>query len=404
VSGTRFKIYLPGFDTPRTVHVRARPGTIGAGPRGRGIVVIGAIADEPAGSRRSNGARTQYKQPYKDEVTGLARSRPPWTGDRHTPAKPGPGGHFDGIRAGSRAFSAAAAFATVRSVHDIWEGIFGRGLPWFFRKTYRHLEVIPRVASANSWSGEGFIECGFLRPRSYRGPMAENFDVVAHETGHLILKSVIGNPADDKKTLEYRAHEEGAADLVAFVAAMHFDDVLLRVLEETDGRLLSINTLSRIGESRRPKLKVPRVLFHTLRLASKKVRAAWRGYDKHTYALPFSAALFDVFNAIYQEHLRRVGLLTGAPPRVTPAFRETLLRSQRRLPAFDEAPEAFITAARRARDDFAHLLASAWRRTRVAPFSYPRAAAAVLAADATLYRGRHRAAIRALFRWRGIPI
>jgi len=394
VTGTRFKIYLPGFAEPQTILVKGRPGTIAAGPRGRGIRVVDA--------RHIDGTRAGNKPPYKDEFTGLSRTRPPWRGDAHAPAQP-IRGHFDKARVGSRAFTAAAAYATVRSVLDLWERIFGHPLPWFFRESYRHLEVIPRVDSKNSWSGEGFIECGFARPRRERRPMGENFDVVAHETGHLILKTVIGNPVDDQKTLVYRAHEEGAADLVALVAAMYFDGVLERVLDATRGKLWTPNALSRIGESRTPRIPGARRLFNQRQLKSRDLEKAWREYDKHTYALPWTGALYDIFNVFYHDRLAQIGVVVA--PGAARTTRDRLAKTQDQFPAsFARDRALFVRAACQARDDFARLLATYWQATSPQGFSYERAALNVLGADRVLRDGRHGAVIRELFVWRRIYI
>ncbi|MBI4246001.1 MAG: hypothetical protein HY614_02320, partial [Candidatus Rokubacteria bacterium] len=337
--GTRFRVYLQprsvrGFERPHVVYVNAPPGTIKPGPSDDRIKVVDAV-----GVRRwsTNGARppkrpaaTAYKPPYKYEEKGLSMTTPPWPGRFTRPVRPGPGGHFNKIRPGSRAFSAAAAFATVRCVLEIWEHAFGRRLPWSFLASHRQLEVVPRIESNNGWSGDGFIELGFERKKIHRGPLAENFDIVAHETGHLIFKSAVGNPPEDKKTLAYRAHEEGAADLVSLVAAMHFDAVVDRALHDARGKLLSPNILSWLGDRRNP--LASRLLYHGLTLKSKSVRDAERRYDKHTYGLPFSGALYDLLNAIYHDELRRLGVVGGRPPRVDASFRRRLHETQARFP------------------------------------------------------------------------
>src|SRR5439155_764900 len=185
---------------------------------------------------------------------------------RRAPARPRRG-HFDHLAVGTRAFWACHVFATVRCVREIWEHCFGRQLPWFFKDPDApRLEIIPRAESANAWSSEGFLEFGYLLDRRRRPAwLCENFDVVAHETGHLILKSVIGNPTNAKKTLDYRAHEEAAADLVAVVACLHFDEVVRRLLRNTKGRLFSRNLLSRLGEEGRRSKSRPFVLRRSRR-------------------------------------------------------------------------------------------------------------------------------------------
>lgn len=409
-AGTRFRIFLQprsvtGFGQPLLVYLDAPFGAIKHGPRDDRIRVVdakGSIRRSRKDAKRAKPRRrTVYKQPYKYESNGRSVMTPPWSGPYAQPVRPNSNGHFDKIRPGTRAFSAAAAFATVRCVLEIWEHAFGRRLPWSFLASYRHLEIIPRIESNNGWSGDGFIELGFEHKRVHRGPLAENFDVVAHETGHLIFKSAIGDPPDDKKTLAYRAHEEGAADMVSLVAALHFDAVVQHALGETGGALLSPNILSWIGDRTNP--LASRLLYHPLKLTSPVVRKAWHDYNKHTYALPFSGALFDILNAIYQENLRRFRVIPDPGPAAGGSVRRLLHKTQADLRRRFPATVPLVTEALlEARDYFARLLAMAWKLTSVDGFSYERAAAAVLDADRMLSGGQHVAAIRALFAWRGI--
>ena len=426
--GTRFRIYLQpktvkGFATPSIIHVRSRPGTIGPGPADARIRVIDA---EGRGSRR-------WKVPYTD-VTGEPRWRPPYpVRDPRLPPVRARGGHFDHLRPGTRAFLAANAFATVRCVLDVWEHYLGYRIVWFFRDRARpRLEIIPRTITDNAWSGEGFLEFGFSVPPRRGGRRAaplvwlcENFDVVAHEAGHLILKSVIGNPPAAKKTLEYRAHEEGAADLVALVACLHFDPVVDRLLENTQGRLFSRNVLSRLGEKGRG--DQIRTAFNDATVWSQSVSDAEEAYDKHEFSKLFTGAAFDVFVEIYERHLVRQGAipaavarastsavataLDGAPRRVTLARFERLRQAFAQLFALHGSK--FRAALLDARDDFARLLAGTWTRTSVVDFPgrdrprgdahvpYAGVVANMLAADRAL-GGRHGSIIRRAFLQRGI--
>lgn len=390
---------MPGFERARPVFVNARPGTIAPGPADARMYVVDAI-EKPA---------------YSDETTGAPRWRPPcprrWP--HRTPVRP-VRGSFDHVRPGTRAFSAANVFATVRSVLQIWERHLGRRIFWFFKdRDHRRLEIIPRAETNNSWSGEGYLEFGFYRGDRAR-PFCENFDVVAHETGHLILKSVIGNPTDGKKTLEYRAHEEAAADLVAAVACLHFDEVAGLLLRDTRGRLFSRNLLSRFGEEgRRSQV---RKAFNAATMWSPAVVKAERTYDKHGFSKPFTGGAFDLFVEIYERHLVRLRAIPGALARRSQSAVATALEARSRRTthrrflalrrdfaehfARDEAK--FREALVAARDDFARLLAGTWERTSVRGFSYSRAVANMLAADRALTRGRYRRIIRRAFGQRGI--
>lgn len=414
---------MKGFAEPLTVYVASRPGTIGPGPSDSRIRVIDAVGLRPY----------KWKLPYSDSTAGEPRWRPPYPprDPRHAPVE-ARRGHFDHIRVGTRAFSAANAFATVRCVLEIWEHYLGRRIAWFFKERgRRHLEIIPRVETDNAWSGEGFLEFGYFVPRRRRrGPRApawlcENFDVVAHETGHLILKSIIGNPTAARKTLEYRAHEEGAADLVALVACLHFDRVVRRLLANTRGRLFSRNMLSRYGEESRG--AQIRSSFNPATIWSSSVALAEATYDAHAFSKLFTGGAFDVFVEIYERYLVRHGAIPaglareskgavataieGASPSATHRRFQQLRQSFAVHFARDE--EKFRLALLDARDDFGRLLAKTWARTSVEDFPgrdrprsrsripYSGVVANMIAADRAL-GGSYATIIRAAFGRRGI--
>jgi hypothetical protein len=414
---------VKGFAAPTTVYLDSRPGTIGPGPADSRIRVIDAVGQRPF----------RWKLPYSDTTIGEPRWRPPYPSrdPRRTPVK-GRRGHFDHLRVGTPAFSAANAFATVRCVLAIWEHYLGRRIIWFFRdRERRHLEIIPRAETNNAWSGEGFLEFGYLVPGGGRRRdgrpawLCENFDVVAHETGHLILKSVIGNPTAAKKTLEYRAHEEGAADLVALVACLHFERVVNRLLESTQGRLFSRNMLSRYGEKSRG--AQIRSAFNSATTWSPSVETAEAKYDKHAFSKLFTGGAFDVFVEIYERYLVRHGAIParmaresksaiavaidGASPSATHRRFERLRRDF--AVHFAKKGETFRVALLDARDDFGHLLAKTWAMTSVEDFPgrdrprgndrlpYSGVVANMLAADRAL-GGRYKAIIRTAFFRRGI--
>jgi hypothetical protein len=396
-AGTRFFVYLlpPSAKDakPATVTVNAAPGTIRPGPE-----------DDYAGIRVLD---ARDKPPYRDEETWKSRWRPPCPEPyvrRGHPVEPGPDGHFLHVRRHTRAFSGAMSFAVVRTVRDIWEHHFQRPLPWFFRDTYKYLELIPRVDSANAWSGEGFLEFGFFRS-DVDQPFSESFDSVAHETGHLILKSVIGNPTEDKKTLTHRSHEEAGADLVALVALLHFErEVVEPVLRKTRGRLYNGNPFSRIGEHR-SRAQVRKLFNHE---DWSSIETPWNDYDTHTVSVILSGAAYNLLVALYHERLGQRGVL---PPRAI-ARRLTgarLAAAEEDFPRrFRVAGPEFIEALKDARDYFARLLALAWDRTSVeefstAPMGFGHVIANLTAADVQLSGGAHTGWIRDLFKERGLP-
>lgn len=382
-TGTRFLIspqpeQVNGFE-PETVYLKAAPGTIRAGPQDEGLYVVDAEA----------------KVPYED-----SGDWPPYTGPRRPAARPDAEGHFDHILPEDDTFSSATVFATIRLVLTIWEQYLGRKIRWYFRDAYPRLEVIPRVlVDGNAISKFGYIECGFASLKRRSGPFCQHFDVVAHEVGHMILKDVIGNPS--YRTLEFRSHEEAAADLVAMVALLHFESVVKHLFAETHGNLYSSNVLSRTVELSRTKQL--RKLFNHKTMANLR----WDpdpDYYKYELAAPFSGGAYDIFVEIYEQDLVRRGAIpkTLAEDSFHIAGEENEDLQPRFRKHLQKREAQFEGALLHARDAFARLLARTWANTSMQDLTYPRVVENMIEADLELHRGRHIPIIQDSFVWREI--
>jgi hypothetical protein len=372
--GTRFLIYpqgkwLRGFGRPALVYVDAPPGSIRCGPADDAMYVVDA---------------DEYKLAYK-EAPG---TRPPYTGPRYPPASPDASGHFDHLKPPAREFDAATLYACVRSVFTIWETYFGRQLSPVRRP--RRVELVPRVDTDNSYADLDYMEFGFANDQRSK-PYCENFDVVAHECGHVIGWTVMGKPA--RRSLAYRANDEACADLIAMVSALHLDAVVDHLLTHSRGDLATPNVLSRIGEL--SKTRYTRNAFNATRMSD--VRGADRR-DKYTLARPFTGAAFDVLVGIYVAGLveRRAipaDLVPHHPIRPRDAAdvrREFARRFRTRRPLFE-------SALFDARDYFGHLLARALERTPMRRRTHRTVATNMIAADRELSSGRHAEMIRGCF-------
>jgi hypothetical protein len=366
------------------VYVDAPPGTIGAGPADQIMRVVDAVDKE------------SYTRPH-----GPPRGTPPYTGRVRDPVAPGPDGHFDHVRPGTFEFSAAAVFAAVRCTLEVWESYFGRQISWHFRGEHPCLEVIPRVRDNTAWAGNGFLEFGRLG-----GLLCENFDVVAHEVGHCLVRSVMGRPTP--KTLAFQAFDEASADLMAVVASLHFEEVVEHLMTHTRGNLFSTNILARVGELNR-RQQVRNVLNGwTMDAAEDEfVDDARRKYQ---LSLPFTGGAFEVLVEIYEQGLIQRDLISESLVATSRAARQRdLARTQREFQGVFRRREAgFTTALLDARDYFGRLLARTWEKTRLAELqgrprlAYGRVVDHMLGADAELSGGRYRAIIQSVFQGRGI--
>jgi hypothetical protein len=396
-SGTRFRVFAHsarlGF-TDEVVRIAAWPGSIGSGPRDETIDVL----DVPK------------KSPYCSDATGRVKKRPcpPYVDTpprTRRPAVP-QDGHFAHIRPGGRAFSSAMAFAVIRLTLEIWQHFLQRRVTWHFAQTAGPiLQVHPRVKSENAWSGDGFLEFGFPHGPAFSltDPFGENLEVIAHETGHLIMKAVVGTMPDDERPLQHRAHEEAAADLIALVVALHFESVITAVLHQTAGFLYSDCLLARVGEWGRTRGDVARHAFNQSTLET--IRAL-PTFNKHQLSAPFTGAVYDVLVRIFLDHLAASGVVSRQladdcrhDPAATPPVPDL---ADAFAHAYRGRHEAFEEPLRQARDEIAALLAAAWRRTTIHDgVRYHRVLDHLLTADAELGLSRG-ALLRDAFAARGI--
>jgi hypothetical protein len=393
--GTRIRLYpqlpvLEAYREPETVWLARPPGTIAPGPADERMYVADAV-----------GKPRPYEYPYL----------PPYTGPTYPPALPGRDGHFDELEIGSPEFRAAHMYGTVRLVLDVWEAYCGQAIPWHFRWLYPRLELVPYVEWENAHAGFGFLETGYGQDaRGERLYHCLNFDVLAHELGHLMLYSFMGSPVRGAETSEFFGFHESAADTVALVSVLQFRLVLDHVLRQTRGNLFHLSELSRIGEL--SQTEQIRVADNALRMSD--VPGAATPADvlcqpgRHALAQPLTGAVFDILVDVFQQRLVGAGIigpeldrLSGRPggvvvddPRVDAGF----------AVAYRGRHEAFRVALCEARDYVGACLALAWRRLSPDGLRYVDVGNALLAADWDLSGGRYYDTIRDNLVWREIGV
>jgi hypothetical protein len=389
--GTRFRLFaqdpaLEAFREPETVWIARAAGTIAPGPEDERMYVVDAI-----------GKPRPYEYPYL----------PPYVGPALPPAMPDPDGHFDHLEIGSPAFRAAHMYATVRRVLDIWEGYAGHRIEWHFRGLRDRLELVPYVAWANAQAGFGFIEAGYARGEHGELHLHwRNFDVLAHELGHLLIYSQVGTPEPPTRTDQYLGFHESAADLVALVGCLHFHTVVNHVLRRSAGNFYYLTELSRIGElSETTQL---RIADNDLRMSDVEDFSLYRDLNcaVHELSQPLTGAVFDIFVDVYQQNLVDAGLISAeldyASGRVSGIPVDDPAIEARFASAYEGRHEAFKAVLLETRDYLGTGLAHAWRRLSPHDLSYLDVLDAMLAVDRDLTGGRYAQTIRESFAWREI--
>lgn len=391
--GTRFRLFpqppfLKHYRTPVTVQLSPRAGSVGPGPADARMHVI-----EPVGKQRPYGVTLG---PFGSPFLYL----PSWDGPIRPPATPDRWGHFDGIEPGTPEFEAAHVYGCVRWTLDIWERYLGRRLRWHFARDYDALEISLFPDLDNSHAGYGFLEIGADlsegRPQSF----GINFDVVAHEVGHLMIYALLGVPDIDAEPGEYQGFHESAADLVAMIASAHFEPVLDELFVNTRGNLYALNELNRFAElSEQAQI---RLASNTVKMSA--FRQGWS--DEHKLALPLTGAIFDVLCDIYHRLLIERGLIDRALVQLV-AAEHRLGENEGSIQAgFDIAyelnPSGFRDSLRAARAYLGQILAETWQCLTADRFSYATVADVMLEVDQELNGGRFWNAIDSSFRWRQI--
>lgn len=390
--GTRFKVFpqprfLEGFETPEVVWVSPPAGTIGPGPSDDRMAVIDAID----------------KKPYDDTLW------PPYSGVSRPGPIPDANGHFDYLDEDSREFGAAHLYAVTRRVLDIWEGYFGKRIPWYFEDIQDRLELIPYVEWNNAHAGYGFLETGFGKARSgERHPYCLNFDVLAHETGHIIVFSVVGIPHDNTLTAEYKAYHESSSDMVALLSLLHFESFVDRLLNGSSGNLCAENELNRIAEL--SDSEEIRKASHGKRMRDvANVSIPWNRLNQkqlHAIGEPMTGAMFDILVEMFQELLVERSLITRSLADMAfrvPGDAKAAAEVQAGFDAaYRENEACFKEALIDARDMVGERLARTWEAIGPHHLSFANVAVKFLSADRALTGSRYQEIVKESFLWREI--
>ncbi len=390
--GTRFRIFpqprfLEGFGEAETVWLSPLPGSVGPGPSDDRMYVVDAIG----------------KKAYDDKTW------PTYAGPRYPDVEPDPRGHFDHLDVNSREFGAAHMFAVIRRVLDIWEGYFGGRIEWHFRDHQPRLELIPHIDWNNAQSGYGFLEAGYGETKAgERRDYCLNFDVLAHEIGHIIIFSKVGVPDDATFTAEYKGYHESSADLVALISVLHFDSFVDHLLGCCRGNLAAENELNRIAELSRS--EQIRLASHNLKMTDvADTRIPWYALDQkalHKLGEPMTGAVFDIFVEVFQEMLVERKLIARDLATAAYAVPDTPEEAENIQARFDAVyagnEDAFKAALLDARDFLGSRLATTWEEIPADNLHFADVAAKFLTIDRRITGGRYQRIIRDCFLWRCI--
>lgn len=373
------------------IELSSPAGSVGPGPADDRMFVI-----NPVGKGIAYGM-------HEDDNGNPYVYLPPWDGPIYAPPVPDEDGHFlhyDNID--DPQFQAAHTYASIRFTLDVWEGYYGRPIEWYFSQYYPQAEVVVLPAFENAQIGRGFIEIGtdVSKIDGKRSPFTLNFDVIAHEVGHGILFTEVGEPDLDKETGEFLGFQESSGDVVSMIAALHFDSVVDEILQSTSGNLYQANHLNRFAETS---------AIGQIRMASNNSKlsdfsAGWK--DSHLLAQPLTGAIFDILVDIFHEELVRTGAISTTLEEISDLLEGSDQYEQRLQGDFDAAyqahPVTFRHALIYARDALATLLIETWAKLSPDYLKYTDIHSAMISADRRLFDRAYHNIINVNFEWREI--
>jgi len=393
--GTRVRLFpqMPvrgAMIEPETILLSTPPEEIGPGPSDDRLYVIDPL-DKPIAYGRN------AAPPGHDPIFQI----PPWFGPLHAPALPSADGHLDHIPIGTPEFEAAHVYGATRYVLDIWEDYLGEPITWHFAREYERLEIVLLRHFDNATAGYGYMEFGTaITEDGEISPFSLNFDIIAHEVGHLIIFSLLGVPDLDRIDGEFFAFHESAADIVTLISSLHFDSVVDQLLAETSGNLYTYNQLTRFAELSS---------CEQIRLASNRKRMSsfadgW--HKEHHLSQPLTGAMFDIFVDIFHEHLLNRGLVSASTEDLADHLQRDDQVQDIIQAIFDDAyianPLGFKEALLDARDEAALGLAATWRSLRAEDLTFREVGNQLLSADRELNGGRYQRLIANNLDWRQI--
>ncbi len=257
-----------------------------------------------------------------------------------------------------------------------WSRVVPAGTGWQRDNGPRLIAVPDEGVDLNAYYDRGGLHFFHDTVRGTTVYSADSPDVVSHELGHAVLDAVkpeLWNAA----SIEVSAFHESFGDCSAILSNLQSASLRKDVLAETGGRVETASRLSRLAENLGWALRqlVPdSVTFDCLRSAVNsfyyqapatlppQAPATSLSSDPHNFSRVFTAGFLRTLGGVFRAQQNR-------------------------------DPASLLKAA----EDAGKLLIEGVRRASVAPGFYAQVAAQMVAADAEIFKGRYRSAIRAGF-------
>jgi hypothetical protein len=262
-----------------------------------------------------------------------------------------------------------------------WSGVLPGNITWQEENGARLMAVLDEGANLNAFydrNGLHFFHGSVHGVTVYSGISA---DIVCHELGHAVLDAVKPQ-LFDTASIEVAAFHEAFGDCSAILSDLQIDSLRDKVLTDTDGRVVTASQLSRLAESLGWAIRqlIPDATDpNCLRSAVNSF------YYQPPATLPPSAPASN---------------LSSEPHNFSRVFTGGFFRMLGGV--FRAQAQHDSDGLRDATQDAGRLLIEGVRRSPVIPGFFAQVAANMVAADAELFNGRYRGAIRSGFVGTGV--
>lgn len=226
-------------------------------------------------------------------------------------------------------FDACQTYGVLKLGMNLYSNVLSRNLPFAFKgKVHLYPHDGEGINAYYSRQDHGVHFLDMTSPKFKRDLgsdtliMAQSLDVDAHEeVGHLLLDGL--KPHYMNFELESQAFHEAFGDISAMILALQFDQVVDKLLEETQGDLTRSNVVSRLGKKAGIAMQDlsahPNPRHYFLRDAAMTMQYDWKyekperlsqwnpsdekalGQEPHNFSRFFSGVWYEIFAALYEQ-------------------------------------------------------------------------------------------------------
>ncbi|RDJ35615.1 MAG: hypothetical protein DWQ19_12420 [Crenarchaeota archaeon] len=156
----------------------------------------------------------------------------------------------------------------------------------------------------------------FYAPNPHTNKMiytSASAEIVSHELGHALL-DILRPDLWNVQALEVWAFHEAFSDITTIANALHYDDLIVKMLEETKGSLMNTNILSKLAEelggaSKKSCIRDVSEVYNYVdpHKLPQKAEGNTLCAEPHNFSRVFSGAWYELLVRIYEKEKGKMG-------------------------------------------------------------------------------------------------